>query len=89
MSLGEAREQIDRLDEQLLRLIARRLALARKVAKEKRATGLPFKQPEREAQLIAERRSLAAKLGLEEGFAEKIFLAIIDESLAIQKSGKK
>ncbi len=85
MSLNEVREQIDRLDEQLLRLIARRLALAGKVAEEKRANRLPFKQPEREAQLIAERRRLAAKLGLEEGFAEKIFLAIIDESLRIEE----
>lgn len=85
MSLGEAREQIDLLDEQLLRLIARRLALAGKIGEEKRAIGLAFKQPEREAQLIAERRRLAAKLGLDEGFAEKIFLAIIDESLRIEE----
>lgn len=50
--LAGARQQIDALDRQLLRLLERRMQLARQVAQLKAREGLGIHQPQREAALL-------------------------------------
>ncbi|MEW8980016.1 MAG: bifunctional 3-deoxy-7-phosphoheptulonate synthase/chorismate mutase [Symbiobacterium sp.] len=51
-SLAECRQEIDRLDEQLLALLSRRMEVARRVGRIKAGTGVPVFQEEREHALL-------------------------------------
>jgi len=51
-SLAECRQEIDRLDEQLLALLCRRMEVARRVGRIKAGTGVPVFQEEREHALL-------------------------------------
>jgi len=85
MELEEIRKKIDLLDEEMVRTLAKRMALVKEVARFKKEKGLPFKQPEREQQLIEEKRKLAQELGLDPGFVENLCKAIIDQSLKLEE----
>lgn len=52
MDLKECREQIDRIDEELVRLFARRMQVAEEVAAYKKANHLPVLDPARERQKL-------------------------------------
>ncbi len=84
MELEELRKKIDALDEELLNVLAKRMALIPDVALYKKKRNLPFKQPEREQQLIEHKRELAKELGLNPDLVEKISRAIIDDALRIE-----
>ncbi len=85
MQLDELRKEIDSLDEELFRILAKRMGLVMQVAEYKKKNGIPLKQPEREKQLIEQKKMLAGELGLSEAFVEKICRAVIDESLRIEE----
>jgi len=85
MELDGLRKEIDALDEQLFRILEKRMQLVLKVAKHKKENNILLKQPEREKQLIEHKKQLAKKLGLNPAFVEKLWRAIIDESLEIEK----
>ena len=51
--LRQARESIDRIDAELARLFAARMAAAERIAAWKQANGLPIRDPKREAELLA------------------------------------
>ena len=53
MNLDELRAEIDAIDDELAALLARRMALAARVAAFKRETGAPVLQPERERAVLA------------------------------------
>ncbi|MFA4855488.1 MAG: chorismate mutase [archaeon] len=89
MPLEEFRKKIDALDETLLETLAKRMQVSSEIGAFKKKNGIAFKDPEREKQLIASRRKLAEKLGLSPVFAEKLFRAILGESLKIQKQKNK
>jgi len=75
--LGEMRERIDALDEELVELLARRTRLARHVAKVKSELGVGVQDPGRERQMLDLRRALAEERGLDPGAVEDVFEAVL------------
>ena len=52
MDLTELRRQIDGIDDQLVQLFCRRMALCAQVAEYKKANGLPILMPAREREKL-------------------------------------
>ena len=78
--LRELRGRIDEVDATLVRLLARRRELVSHVADLKREHGLPVYVPEREKQLLAERREEAVRHGVSPDMVEDILRRIMRES---------
>jgi len=83
--LLEARELIDEVDEELLRLLARRAELSRRAGIAKAGRGLGVADPGRETKLLESRRRRAAELGLDADFADELFQAILRFSRSVQR----
>jgi chorismate mutase-like protein len=75
-ALVALREQIDRIDDDILRLLARRAELALRVGQAKKAQGRRVFDPKRERTVL--RRVMAANRGpLSRGAIERIFREIV------------
>ena len=59
--LNALRDQIDAVDQQLVALLAQRLALVAEVGEVKSRHGLPIYAPDREAAMLAKRRAEATE----------------------------
>ncbi|MGQ0562034.1 MAG: chorismate mutase, partial [Gemmatimonadota bacterium] len=64
--LTRLRDEIERIDRELVGLIAERVRLARAVGAVKRSAGLPTLDPAREANIIRRSGHLAREAGLAE-----------------------
>ena len=64
MPLSKLRDQIDAVDQQIIDLLAERLRLVGEVGEVKTKHGLPIYAPDREAAMLAKRRSEAEKKGV-------------------------
>ena len=81
MELIELRQEIDRIDEQLIPLLLKRMDISKAVAQYKVERGIPVLDAKREQEILD---SVAAKCG-EQGEAVKtIFSATMDASRALQ-----
>ncbi len=78
------REQIDTIDHELLNLLAKRMAVSRRIADVKRQANIPVYQPRRWQAVIADRLSQAGKLGLDTSFTKQLLDKIHTESVRIQ-----
>jgi chorismate mutase/prephenate dehydrogenase len=78
--LPELRAQLDELDRQVLELLARRMEIVSGVARLKRAENKEIRDSNREQQLLASRRALAVKLGLDPESVESIYRQILISS---------
>lgn len=78
--LNALRDQIDRVDQQLVALLARRLALVAEVGEVKSRHGLPIYAPDREAAMLARRRDEAAKQGVPPDLIEDVLRRVMRES---------
>lgn len=85
MVLSKLRKEIDSIDRELLMLLAKRMAIVKKIGKYKKENCLPVRQKQREEQLISEKKALAGKFGLNKDFVKKLYREIINESLKIEK----
>ena len=72
--LKNAREKIDRIDEELVRLFLERLAVAREVAMAKRATGGSVTDPAREREILAR---VSEEAGPENENAARLFFSTL------------
>lgn len=63
-ALEKCRDDLDRLDGELIQLFARRLELGLRAARIKRKAGIPIVDPEREEKVILQAREWAARAGL-------------------------
>jgi prephenate dehydrogenase len=84
--LREVRELIDDVDREMLALLHRRLELAQRAAQAKVELGAPILDPVREKSLLADRRTWAKELGLQESMAEEFFAALLRVSRRAQES---
>lgn len=80
------RGRIDRLDDQLLRLLAARLDVCGEIARVKAQSNLAVFQPKRWDALLQQRMAEAGELGLEKDFVKEIFEKIHAESVRVQKT---
>ncbi|NVJ08767.1 chorismate mutase [Myxococcus sp. AM001] len=78
------RTSIERLDEEILDALRRRMALADDVARAKLAAAAPFRDQRREDLLLRRIRTRAAEHGLDPHEVERIWRLFIDMSVARQ-----
>jgi chorismate mutase len=84
-SLALFRAQIDSLDQQVIRLLARRMEVVRQVGAYKLRRNLEVVQPARFEAMVRRNVALAAPLGLSEAFIAELMHAIHTESIGIQE----
>ncbi|UXI01793.1 bifunctional chorismate mutase/prephenate dehydrogenase [Photobacterium sp. TY1-4] len=80
--LSKLRDQIDEVDQQMVALLARRLALVEEVGHVKSQHGLPIYAPDREAAMLASRRREAENQGVPPDLIEDILRRTMRESYA-------
>lgn len=88
MDLKELREQLTRVDGELLALAAERQRLSGEVARAKRAAGLPTRDFQRERDVLLNARARAESLGLPPSLADKLLRLLIRSSLATQEQAQ-
>ena len=76
-SLVELRAEIDRVDRQVLELLAQRMHIVTQVGRYKRNENVGIRDPKRERQMLEARRALAIELGLDPGPIESIYRQIV------------
>ena len=82
MSLDQHRREVDRIDREILRLLAERLQVARAIGEAKLKAGAPVYAPQREEQVL---RSLTdAAPGLPASGVRAIFREVISLSIGAQ-----
>lgn len=85
MDLKEIREHIDKLDNELVSVLAKRMMLIPKIAGYKKENNIARNQPRREKEIIEARRQLAKNLGVNQDLVEDIFKKVIKDAKRIQK----
>lgn len=88
LTLQSLREEIDRIDEELVRLLDRRARCAVIIGRFKRERGMPIYEPAREAAVIARARALNGRLEgpLDEQAIGRLYERIMDEARRIQRT---
>ena len=85
MEISDWRDEIDRLDEELVRLLNRRSYCALEIGRIKRELNIPIYSPNREAEVI--RHVLGLNEGpLDAGAIRRLFERIIDESRSLERT---
>lgn len=77
VTLAALREDVERVDREIVSLLARRLRLARELGALKRAAGLPLLDPQREAAIVRRAAEAAATHGVPAEPVRAIFWQII------------
>jgi len=86
VNLPKLRGKIDTIDAEILKLIAHRQNLVSEIAAAKKASGKKVFDPTREHKLLAEKKKLAAELGIPAKRVEEIFRALFATSRSAQSS---
>lgn len=79
------RMEIDDVDSNLIKLLARRNQIARKIARTKMTSGIAVFDAERETQVIRRRQELASVLGLKKDFVQALMRLVMKASKEVQK----
>lgn len=77
-SMAELRQQIDAIDTMLLELLATRSDYIDRAVELKRIEGLPARTVDRVATVLANVKSKAAQVGLDEELAETLWTELIE-----------
>jgi len=82
--LDRARQAIDAVDAELVRLLARRASVVEQVTRYKEEHGLAVTDPGREARMLARITDLAEAEGLEPRIARAVLRTVIAEFTGVQ-----
>ena len=82
--LEELRSEIDKLDEELIDILARRMDIAEEIGKYKKENNITILQLKRWSHIIRERMLSGEKMGLSREFLEKLLEALHEESIQRQ-----
>lgn len=85
--LGEARDDIERIDREIVGLIGERLRTAEVIMTAKRAQGLPVLDPEQEARVVRRAGEWAREAGLPEEDVRDLLWRIIAITRRAQGGG--
>ncbi len=87
LSLEALREEIDKIDEVIVRLLDRRARCAYSIGRLKKEQGATIYEPQREAAVMAHIKQVNAMLGgpLDEGAIGRLYERIMDEARRIQR----
>ena len=83
-TLEDARDRIDDINEQVVKLLAERKAVVDRLCALKAEEGRTVRDPEREAELLARVREAAREQGLPPDLAESLFETILEHSVQRQ-----
>ena len=78
------RQQLNSLDEWIIRLLGRRFETCAAIGRYKREHGIPMMQPARVAEVKERCARVAAEHGVDPDFARRIFGMIIDEACRLE-----
>ncbi|MEM1006581.1 MAG: chorismate mutase [Pseudomonadota bacterium] len=81
-SMQELRPQIDKLDSQLIDLLAMRASYIDRASELKPGEGLPARIPDRVEDVVHRVRAHADELGMDPDLAERLWRILIDWSIA-------
>ncbi len=84
-TLDDLRNDIDRVDEVLVRLLNERARVACEIGRMKKELGIEVYQPEREKQVLAHVRGIAAEGPLGADAIARLFERIIDEARGLER----
>lgn len=84
-TLDDLREDIDRIDEVLVRLLNERARVACEVGRRKKEEGIAVYQPDREKQVLEHVRSIAIEGPLGPEAISRLFERIIDEARRLER----
>jgi chorismate mutase-like protein len=84
-TLDDLRNDIDRVDEVLVRLLNERARVACEIGKLKKAQGIDVYQPEREKEVLDHVRSVATEGPLGPEAIARLFERIIDEARRLER----
>ena len=85
MDISDWRDEIDRIDEELVKLLNQRSTCALEIGRIKRELNIPVYSPNREAEVI--RHVLGINPGpLDGGAIRRLFERIIDESRSLERT---
>ena len=83
-SLAELRREIDKLDNELLSLLSKRMRVSHEIGQYKKEHNMPVLQTQRYDEIINERGALAEEIGLNPEFVKTVLRAIHEESVHVQ-----
>ena len=84
-TLDELRDDIDRVDEVLVRLLNERARVACEIGRLKKAQGIEIYQPDREKHVLEHVRSVAIEGPLGADAIARLFERIIDEARRLER----
>ena len=84
-TLDDLRKDIDRVDEVIVRLLNERARVACEIGRIKKELGIEVYQPEREKQVLAHVRGIAAEGPLGADAIARLFERIIDEARRLER----
>ncbi len=80
------RDEIDRIDRELIKLIGMRMRNSVDIARIKTVRGLSLRSPDREEELIAEARADAEAAGVDPDYADELMRLVLRHSRSAQQS---
>lgn len=83
-NLNELRRQIDKLDNELLELLARRMRVSQEIGSYKKTHQMPILQAQRYEEILERRARQATELGMDREFMRTVMQAIHEESIRQQ-----
>ena len=84
-TLDELRDDIDRVDEVIVRLLNERARVAVEIGRLKKELNVPIYQPDREKQVLAHVRGVASEGPLGADAIARLFERIIDEARRLER----
>ena len=85
VDLARGRAEIERIDKEIVRLLAERVATGRRIGELKRAAGLPVLNPSREAEVIRAVAEMAREADLPVEPVREIFWRVVALSRQAQE----
>ena len=83
-SLAELRREIDKLDNELLSLLSKRMRISREIGQYKKEHNMPVLQAQRYDEILNKRGAQAVELDLDPEFIKTVLRAIHEESVQVQ-----
>ena len=84
-NLNELRHEIDKLDDELIDLLARRMKVSAEIGRYKTAHNMSILQSQRYEEILARRARQAVEMGMDREFMRSVMQAIHEESIRQQQ----
>jgi len=84
--IEQLREEINKVDEEVIKLLSERRKISREVIQAKETSHSPIRDKKREADLLNRLMKLGKKEGLDSNFLSKVFYEIIEDSVRYQQN---